>query len=142
LPHRPRQRPAHARRARAAGQGTQLDRDDRPALNTMSESALDRSPLLIRMHDQDNVAVVANDGGLPAGTTPPGGPSFVDRVPQGHKVALADIPAGAPVLRYGVPIGYAKQDIAAGRWVHEKLLDMPAARSLEGLPMATVKPAP
>ncbi len=108
----------------------------------MSELSPDRRPLLIRMHDQDNVAVVANDGGLPAGTTPPGGPCFVDKVPQGHKVALADIPAGAPVRRYGVPIGYAKQDIAAGRWVHEKLLDMPAARALEGLPMATVKPAP
>ena len=94
----------------------------------MSEPSLDRRPLLIRMHDQDNVAVVANDGGLPAGTTPPGGPCFVDKVPQGHKVALADIPAGAPVRRYGVPIGYAKQDIAAGRWVHEKLLDMPAGR--------------
>ena len=27
-----------------------------------------KPPLLIRMHDADNVAIVANDGGLPAGT--------------------------------------------------------------------------
>ena len=30
-------------------------------------------------------------------------------MPQGHKVALVDIAAGAPVLRYGIPIGYALQ---------------------------------
>ncbi|MBX3606576.1 MAG: galactarate dehydratase [Piscinibacter sp.] len=100
------------------------------------------APLAIRMSAEDNVAIVANDGGLPAGTALPDGPVLIDKVPQGHKVALVDIPAGAPVRRYGVPIGYAKQDLAAGRWVHEKLLDMPAARALEGLPMATVRPAP
>lgn len=99
-------------------------------------------PLAIRMQADDNVAIVANDGGLPPGTTLPGGPTLLDKVPQGHKVALAAIPAGAPVRRYGVAIGFAKQDIAAGRWVHERLLEMPAARALEGLPMATVKPAP
>ena len=27
------------------------------------------APLIIRMHERDNVAIVANDGGLPAGTT-------------------------------------------------------------------------
>ena len=32
-----------------------------------------RPPLTIRMHDRDNVAIVANDGGLPAGTTFPSG---------------------------------------------------------------------
>ncbi len=99
-------------------------------------------PLTLRMDERDNVAIVANDGGLPAGTALPGGPVLLDKVPQGHKVALQAIPAGAPVLRYGVAIGFAKQAIEAGRWVHEKLLEMPAARALEGLPMATVKPAP
>ncbi|WP_128000847.1 galactarate dehydratase [Piscinibacter defluvii] len=99
-------------------------------------------PLAIRMQADDNVAIVANDGGLPAGTALPGGPVLRDKVPQGHKVALADIPAGAPVRRYGVAIGFAKQAIEAGRWVHEKLLEMPAARTLEALPMATVTPAP
>src|SRR5437867_1925072 len=100
------------------------------------------SPLTIRMHERDNVAIVANDGGLPAGATLPSGLVLVDRVPQGHKVALADIAAGAPVLRYGVAIGHAVKDIPAGSWVHERLLKMPDARSLEGLPIATVKPEP
>ncbi len=99
-------------------------------------------PLVIRMHDRDNVAIVANDGGLEAGTVLPAGPTLRERVPQGHKVALVDIAAGTPVLRYGVNIGGAAQDIAAGRWVHEGLLQMPAARGLEGLPLATTHPAP
>ena len=100
------------------------------------------APLTIRMTDRDNVAIVANDGGLPAGTALPGGLVLVDKVPQGHKVALLDIAADAPVLRYGIAIGHALKDIAAGSWVHERLLKMPDARSLEGLPIATVKPDP
>ena len=99
-------------------------------------------PRYILMHPADNVAVVANDGGLPAGTVFPQGLVLKDKVPQGHKVALVDLPQGSAVLRYNVAIGYALKDIPAGSWVHERLLDMPAARELEGLPMATVKPVP
>ena len=100
------------------------------------------APLTIRMHASDNVAIVANDGGLPVGTALPGGLVLRDKVPQGHKVALVDLPQGAAVLRYGVPIGHALADIAAGSWVHERLLQMPDARGLQNLPMATVKPEP
>ncbi|MGY4827658.1 galactarate dehydratase [Sphaerotilaceae bacterium SBD11-9] len=100
------------------------------------------NPLYITMHDHDNVAIVANDGGLPAGTAFPNGLTLVDKVPQGHKVALVDIAAGDAVRRYNVTIGRAVRDIAAGSWVHERLLEMPDARSLDGLPIATVKPAP
>ena len=57
------------------------------------------SPLTIRMHAADNVAIVANDGGLPAGSVLPDGLTLVDRVPQGHKVALVAIPNDAAVLR-------------------------------------------
>ena len=99
------------------------------------------------MHAQDNVAIVANEGGLPAGTVlPEGAPGagvvLPGKVPQGHKLALRDIAAGEAVRRYKVPIGYALQGIPAGSWVHERLLQMPAARQLEGLPMATVQPPP
>ncbi len=99
-------------------------------------------PIVVRMQASDNVAIVANEGGLAAGTELPGGLVLVDRVPQGHKVALSAIAAGEPVLRYGVSIGKARQDIPAGAWVHERLLDMPSARALTGLPMATVQAAP
>ena len=100
------------------------------------------SPLTIRMHARDNVAIVANDGGLGAGTVLADGLVLREKVPQGHKVALVDLPQGGTVLRYGVPIGFALDDIAAGSWVHERLLKMPEARGLDGLPMATVKPEP
>jgi (2R)-sulfolactate sulfo-lyase subunit alpha len=39
-------------------------------------------------------------------------------VPLGHKVALRDIAAGQPVVKYGVVIGRATRDIAAGDHVH------------------------
>jgi galactarate dehydratase len=99
-------------------------------------------PVVVRVHEGDNVAIVGNEGGLAAGTALPGGPVLGEKVPQAHKIALTDIAAGAAVRRYGVTIGFAKAAIAAGSWVHERLLEMPAARELQGLPMATVKPAP
>jgi galactarate dehydratase len=103
---------------------------------------VESKPHIIRMHVRDNVAIVANDGGLPAGTVFLSGLALIDKVPQGHKVALVDLPAGAPVLRYGIPIGFALKDIPAGSWVHERLLKMPEARALTDLPISTVKPVP
>jgi galactarate dehydratase len=94
------------------------------------------------MHPADNVAIVANDGGLGPGARFDDGLVVRDRVPQGHKVALVDIPEGGVVRRYDVPIGYAVKPIPAGSWVHERLLRMPAARDLTDLPVATRKPAP
>ena len=105
-------------------------------------SSENKPPLTISMHERDNVAIVANDGGLAAGTALASGLVLRDRVPQGHKVALVDLAADVPVLRYGIPIGYALKDIPAGSWVHERLLKMPEARELDNLPIATVKPAP
>jgi galactarate dehydratase len=112
----------------------------------MTTDLMTMAPVTLRVHADDDVAIVANDGGLPAGTKLPDGMPgaglvLQTAVPQGHKVSLVALAAGAPVRRYGVPIGYAKAAIPAGHWVHEKLLDMPAARALQGLPMAT-RPAP
>jgi len=99
------------------------------------------NPRRIRMHERDNVAIVVNDGGLPAGTRFEDGLCLVDAVPQGHKLALHAIAAGQPVLRYGVCIGHARQPIAAGAWVHERLLEMPEARALDQL-LPQHEPAP
>ena len=68
-------------------------------INDPPAKASIRPPLTIRMHAQDNVAIVANDGGLPPGTVLPSGLTLRDRVPQGHKVALTDLDVDAPVLR-------------------------------------------
>ena len=100
-------------------------------------------PHTILMNANDNVAIVANDGGLPMGAVLSNGVVLRDKVPQGHKVALVNIGANAPVLRYGVAIGYALRDIPAGAWVHERLLQLPGARSLDDLPLCTATvPAP
>jgi altronate hydrolase len=39
-------------------------------------------------------------------------------IPAGHKIAIQEIAAGAPVLRYGETIGLARVHIAAGQHVH------------------------
>ena len=72
-------------------------------------------PLHITMHERDNVAIVVNDGGLPAGAVFASGLALREHVPQGHKVALVDLPEGGAVRRYDVTIGYALRDIPAGR---------------------------
>lgn len=41
-----------------------------------------------------------------------------DFVPFGHKFALADIAAGAPVVKYGAVMGTATTHIPAGSHVH------------------------
>ena len=98
-------------------------------------------PLYVQVDSQDTVAILVNEGGLPAGTRFESGLTLVEDVPEAHKVALADIKAGEPILRYGSVIGYAKQDIARGSWVHEERMRIPAAPSLENLPLATATPA-
>ena len=103
---------------------------------------LDSEFAVIAMNEADNVAIVVTAGGLGAGSvvrTQHGAQpvALINAIPQGHKVALKDIPAGHPVIRYNVSIGIAKEYIAAGSWVHERLLTMPNARKLQNLPMAT-----
>ena len=111
-------------------------------MSTISRpAAATGKPLYIRMHANDNVAIVANDGGLPAGTEFPGEFVLQQRVPQGHKVALADLAEGDPIRRYDVVIGYATQPIVKGSWVEESLVRMPPARELVDLPIATRKAA-
>src|SRR5215472_13619871 len=103
----------------------------------MDTSAKPVAPRVIRMHPGDNVAIVVNDFGLPAGAQLVSGPALREYVPQGHKVALVDIAQGAPVRRYNVVIGYAAQALPRGSWVNEQRLVMPTPPALEGLPIAT-----
>jgi (2R)-sulfolactate sulfo-lyase subunit alpha len=42
----------------------------------------------------------------------------VERVPLGHKVALADLASGANVIEYGVPVGRTRRVIHSGELVH------------------------
>src|ERR1700677_4307080 len=99
-------------------------------------------PLCIQVHAQDNVAIVANEGGLPSGAQFDSGLTLLEPIPEAHKVALTDIPQGAPIVRYGVVIGYAEPPSGKGSWVHEGLMSRPAPRPLDRLPVATAVPHP
>ncbi len=77
----------------------------------------------IKINENDNVAVALKE--LPKGTavkvTVQGEETCVtalEDIPAGHKMALCHIPAGAPVIKYGCPIGNAREDISAGSWIH------------------------
>jgi len=98
-------------------------------------------PPYIKVHEADNVAIIVNDGGLPAGAELADGLVLREHVPQGHKVALRDLAEGDAVVRYNVTVGYAARALPRGSWVNEQVTTMPAARPLDDLPMAT-RPAP
>ena len=93
-------------------------------------------PLYIRMHADDNVAIVANRGGLHPGAEFACGLRLIEQIPQGHKVALADIGEDEIIRRYGEVIGRAAAPITRGSWVKESLVQMPDAPSFDNLPTA------
>jgi galactarate dehydratase len=93
----------------------------------------DQTPRRIQIAASDNVAVVVNALGLPAGTVFDDGLTLNQFVPQGHKVALADIADGADIIRYGQVIGGAVGAIKRGDWVDETKVAMRPAPALEDL---------
>ena len=73
----------------------------------------------IKIHPQDCVAVALKP--LPSNTVVSiDGEKLLltEDIPQGHKFALKDIDAGESILKYGSPIGIAKENIKQGSWVH------------------------
>jgi altronate hydrolase len=70
---------------------------------------------LLQIDAHDNVAVALQE--LTAGQKLDG-ITIASTIVRGHKVALRNIPAGAPILKYGYPIGRASRDIAAGEHIH------------------------
>ncbi|MBW8746768.1 MAG: galactarate dehydratase, partial [Acidobacteria bacterium] len=85
----------------------------------------ENEPRCIQVHPQDNVAIIVNPGGLPAGTQFPSGLVLQEAVPEAHKVALVALQAGDAVIRYGSIIGYAARAIPQGGWVAEDALTSP-----------------
>ena len=96
----------------------------------------------IKVHQTDNVAIIVNDRGLKAGTRFPDGLTLIEHIPQGHKVALIDIPVRGEIIRYGEVIGYAVRDIPQGSWIEESLVELPKAPPLNTLPLANKVPEP
>ena len=77
----------------------------------------------LKIDSKDNVAVVLGKVGVGQEVvwTKDGETSSVRAlgpIPMYHKIAVRDIPAGEPVVKYGEHIGIAAVDIPAGSHVH------------------------
>ena len=75
------------------------------------------SAITLLLNPADNVAVALAN--LDAGASTPNGTIVSKRVPRGHKFAVKPIAAGAAVVKFGQIIGFAKEAIGPGEWVHE-----------------------
>lgn len=74
---------------------------------------------IIRINQEDNVAValrpIEKGETLDIAGTPV---TAAEEIPQGHKMAIRDIKSGEAVVKYGCSIGFAKEDVQAGGWIH------------------------
>ncbi|KHA71853.1 Galactarate dehydratase (L-threo-forming) [Pseudomonas fluorescens] len=82
--------------------------------------------LALKLHPDDNVAIAR--ASIPQGTvvTEFGNIVVLADVPAAHKIALAHVNPGDPVLRYGQIIGFATKSIEPGDYVHTHNLEMAA----------------
>ena len=81
--------------------------------------------LALKVDDLDNVATIFANGivdGTEVEVRDKKGVSQIitvrGDVPYGHKIAVTDIAAGEPVMKYGESIGRASRNIAKGDYVH------------------------
>lgn len=89
----------------------------------------------VMMRSNDNVAIAIHD--LKKGDYATDTIQVNEDIPQAHKVALIDIPKAGVVRRYGVVLGYAKEDIKAGDWINEDSLVLPKSPELHNMPYNT-----
>lgn len=74
---------------------------------------------IVKINQNDNVAVALrplNKGEVLQ--TAETAVTLMEDIPQGHKFALKEIKSGEEVVKYGFRIGFAKEDIQPGQWVH------------------------
>ena len=86
--------------------------------------------LALKVDDLDNVATIFADNitdGTVVEVRDKKGQSVEisvhGNVPYGHKIAIADIPKGVHIVKYGETIGAASTDIKKGDYVHVHNLD-------------------
>ncbi len=71
---------------------------------------------IIKLSDADNILLAVDplNVGDRAGEV-----TARARIPRGHKIATRDLAKDEPIVKYGQIIGFAREPIAAGDWVHE-----------------------
>lgn len=73
----------------------------------------------VKINREDNVAVALRPMEKGEEFTVDGEKiKILEEIPQGHKFALKPIKAEGKVMKYGFCIGYAKEDISQGAWIH------------------------
>jgi (2R)-sulfolactate sulfo-lyase subunit alpha len=89
----------------------------------LAHRSVDTVAVAVRDLETGVAEVAFLDGGEPLTVL------IVQQVPFGHKVALASIAAGDPIIEYGERVGVARAPISAGELVH--VHNMSSARWLQ-----------
>ena len=75
---------------------------------------------ILKINPADNVVVAIQPQSAGAIITVDGKKiTVLEDVPAGHKIAIKDLAEGENVIKYGFPIGHAKEAKAAGSWMNE-----------------------
>lgn len=93
------------------------------------------APMFVKIKDEDNVAIAVHE--IKQGTEVMPGVTARHDIPQAHKIALCDIPKDQPVIRYGVVLGYAIEEIHKGDWINEFMLHLPTPPDVDNMTFAT-----
>jgi hypothetical protein len=111
--------PTKATQARVAQARTGHQQNGHLAQRHMTEQA-ETAINMIVLAAGDNVGVATRDIAAGAMARDIKGHTVTaqEAIPQGHKIALADIPPEAAICRFGVPVGIARQAIPTGHLAH------------------------
>lgn len=90
---------------------------------------------VVKIHEKDNVVISITE--VPKGTNVGDDIITNQDIPQAHKIALTDIPKGGEIIRYGVILGYAINDIKKGDWINENMLELPVPPAIDEMQFAT-----
>ena len=75
---------------------------------------------ILKINPADNVVVAIQPQSAGAVITVDGKKiTVLEDVPAGHKIAIKDLAEGENVIKYGFPIGHAREAKAAGSWMNE-----------------------
>lgn len=94
-----------------------------------------KRPLYIKVNEKDNVAITVDV--VAKGTVVIDDVTASQEIPQGHKIAIKDIPKDGEIIRYGVVLGYALNPIAKGDWINEHMLRLPVPPEIEDMVFST-----
>lgn len=92
-------------------------------------------PIYIKVNEKDNVAITVTS--ITKDTIVIDEITAKQDIPQGHKIALCDIPKAGAIIRYGVILGYALQPISKGEWINETMLELPSPPEVDEMTFST-----